>query len=100
MAEKKRETKTMIEAGFISKLGETLKELDDTTRNALAVEAKIRPLTINEIVNGEVKQINLRTLGDIIETLNRIAHEKGIQKKYNVTDIFEYYYKNKEDSQD
>ncbi len=88
MAERKG-TKTMNELGIIPKLGETLKELD-TSRNALAVEAKIRPATINELVNGKMKQFNFETLADILKALNRITEEKGHLKKYNVNDVFEY----------
>jgi DNA-binding Xre family transcriptional regulator len=86
---KKRDIKPLNECGFISTLEKTLTELD-ITRNALAVESKTRPLTINEIVSGKPKQINFSTLQSILVALNRIAAEKGINKKYNVTDIFEY----------
>lgn len=90
MANKKKEFKTLTDSGFMTNLAKTLKELDDTSRNALAVEAKIRPVTINEIASGKAKQINFDTLGIIIGTLNRMATEKGIDKKYKVSDIFEY----------
>jgi DNA-binding Xre family transcriptional regulator len=93
----KDKSKTMTDYGFISNLGKTLKELDDTTRNALAVEAKIRPATINELAKGEAKQINFKTLSAIIETLNRMSKEKEIAKKYNVNDVFEYQNEDKKE---
>ncbi|MEC1772313.1 helix-turn-helix domain-containing protein [Schinkia azotoformans] len=99
MAEKKG-TKTMLEVGFVSKLSETLKSLDDTSRNALAVEAKIRPATINELASGKSKQFNFETLAAILEALNRISEEKGYIKKFNVNDVFEYDPDKKETTRD
>lgn len=86
----KKVTKTMTESGFISTLGETLTSLDKSTRNALAVESKVRPTTINDLASGKAKQINFETLAAIIEALNQLAEEKGIEKKHSVNDIFEY----------
>lgn len=86
---KKRDIKPINECNFEINLEKTLGELG-ITRNALAVEAKIRPLTINEIVSGNVKQINFSTLESILEALNRIAKEKGKEKQFKVTDVFEY----------
>lgn len=80
---------TMLENGFIPKLISTINELK-ITRNALAVEAKVRPLTINEIASGKVKQVNFVTLYKILDALNKIAIEKGINKTYSVSDIFDY----------
>ncbi|MBH0156010.1 XRE family transcriptional regulator [Fictibacillus sp. 5RED26] len=77
----------MTEYGFIPTLEDSLKHLD-VTRNALAVEAKVRPATINELVSGNAKQISFKTLKEILVTLNRIAEEKGSQKRFNVEDVF------------
>lgn len=71
------------------KLGETLKELE-ISNNKLAVEAKIRPGTIGDLVSGKSKSINFDTLVTIINTLNRISFEKGNIKKYGITDVIEY----------
>lgn len=87
---------SMIAWSFKSNLSETLKELDETTRNALAVEAKIRPLTVNELASGKAKQVNFMTLSKILTALNRIAEEKGIDKKFTVSDVFDYDPDNKE----
>lgn len=81
---------TMGSWGFKSTLINTLEELE-ITRNALAVESKIRPLTINELSSGKAKQINFVTLSKIMETLNKIAAEKGLNRIYSVSDIFEYH---------
>lgn len=86
---KKRDIKPLIECDFTSNLDKTLTELG-ITRNALAIESKTRPLTINELESGKAKQINFSTLESILEALNRIAVQKGINKNYIVSDIFEY----------
>ncbi|MCF2716266.1 hypothetical protein [Paenibacillus sp. 203] len=39
------------------KLGDILEELD-ISRNKLAVEAKIRPATVIDMVNGKTKDLN------------------------------------------
>lgn len=83
----KPKTDPMTEYGFIPTLEETLKKLD-VTRNALAVEAKVRPATINELVSGNAKQISFKTLKEILITLNRLAEDRGIQNKFNVEDVF------------
>ncbi|WP_225220888.1 helix-turn-helix domain-containing protein [Bacillus norwichensis] len=99
-SKKKRDIKPINECDFVINLPKTLQELG-LTRNALAVESKIRPLTINEIASGKVKQINFSTLESILEALNRIVKEKGIDKQYKVSDVFEYQFgeDTKEDSE-
>jgi DNA-binding Xre family transcriptional regulator len=91
----KPKTDPMTEYGFIPTLEETLKDID-TTRNALAVESRVRPATINELVSGNAKQISFKTLKEIIEALNRISEEKGINNTYNVEDIFTLNINNKD----
>nr|WP_259549366.1 helix-turn-helix transcriptional regulator [Heyndrickxia oleronia] len=85
----KKAFKSLKELSFENTLSETLKELG-ITRNALAVEAKVRPATINEIESGEAKQVNFETLESIIEALNRIAEEKGLNVTYNVENVFQH----------
>lgn len=70
-------------------LGKTLKELD-ITKNALAVEAKIRPATVGDLVEGRSKAINFDTLEVILNTINRIGNERGIKKHYSIEDVFKY----------
>lgn len=88
VAEKKR-LAPMKENGFTPTFKDTLKDLG-ITKNAIAVEAKVRPATIADLENGEAKQINFETLKFIIDALNRISTEKGREKVYTVTDIFNY----------
>lgn len=80
---------TMNDNNFVTTLQDTLKELN-ISRNALAVESKIRPATIQDLFNGTAKQVNFETLKAIIDALNRIAAEKGSSKRYVVKDVFEY----------
>lgn len=79
----------MSENDFISTLEQTLEELK-ITRNALSVEAKVRPATIHDLVNGTAKQINFETLKAIIDALNRISFEKGNVRRYVIEDVFTY----------
>ncbi|MEK5107227.1 XRE family transcriptional regulator [Cytobacillus sp. FSL K6-0129] len=81
--------KSMLENDFVSLLGDTLEELK-ITKNALSVESKVRPATINDLVVGNAKQVNFETLKAIIEATNKIAIEKGNSKVYGVEDVFAY----------
>lgn len=64
-------------------LEETLDKIG-VSRNALAVEGKIRPATINELCRGESKAISFATLAKIINALNTLD-QSG--KRYEITDI-------------
>lgn len=70
-------------------LKDTLDELG-TTMNAVAVEAKIRPATVSDLVNGRSKSVNFETLTAIVDALNRISIEKDKNKKYGIEDVFTY----------
>ena len=83
---------------IIFTINKTLDELN-ITKNRLAVEAKIRPNLILELANGDTKAIKIDTLIKILDTLNEIAKNKGLDKEYNVTDII-YYCSKKEPSND
>lgn len=71
---------------MIFTLGKTLDELK-ITKNKLAVEAKIRPNTISNLVNGDVNSIRMDTLQAIIDTLNTLSKENGVEKVYGITDV-------------
>jgi DNA-binding Xre family transcriptional regulator len=73
------------------KLGEILEELG-ISKNALAVEGKIRPATVAKYEKGDMGRIEIETLVDILDTLNRLANEKGIDKTYSLEDLIEYKY--------
>lgn len=81
--------KTMNDNNFVSLLAKTLENLN-ITKNALAVEAKVRPATIHDLVNGNAKQVNFETLKAIIDALNRISFEKGYVRRHTVEDVFKY----------
>jgi DNA-binding Xre family transcriptional regulator len=68
-----------MEGKFRFTLKETLKDIDENlTRNKLAVEAKVRPATIADIVNGESKRIELDTLKRILDVLNKMSDTREI----------------------
>ncbi len=73
------------------KLGDVLKELD-ITKNALAVESKVRPATVATYVNGDVNSIEIETLTNMLDALNRIAIEIGNKRRYGIEDIVSYEY--------
>lgn len=60
------------------------------TKNKLAVEAKLRPNLISELVEGKTKAVKLDTLAKILETLNRLSREQGLSNIYDVGDLFSY----------
>ncbi|MEG9297040.1 helix-turn-helix transcriptional regulator [Mangrovibacillus sp. Mu-81] len=78
------------------KLGEILEELG-ISKNALAVEGKIRPATVAKYEKGDMGRIEIETLVGILDTLNRLASEKGIDKTYSLEDLIEYKYEGARD---
>lgn len=74
------------------RLGDILEELQ-ITKNALAVEAKIRPATVANYVTGEVNRIEIPTLVNMLDALNRFADEKKKGTKYGIDDIMSYEFK-------
>lgn len=56
-------------------LNETLTK-HKLSRNAVAVEGKIRPATIGELVQGQSKSISFETLTKIIQALNTLTGER------------------------
>lgn len=70
-------------------LKETLDDLD-ITPNQLAVEAKVRPMTVYTMVKNETTRINTETLIHIIDALNKLATQQGIHKSFDTTDVFIY----------
>jgi hypothetical protein len=71
------------------KLADTLDEVG-ITRNRVAVESKTRPATIIDLAAGDTKTIKLETIVSILDSINTIAREKGIDRIFNITDIIEY----------
>lgn len=75
--------------GIKYKLAETLDELK-TSRNKVAVESKTRPATILDLAGGESKTIKLETLVSILDALNQIAKDEGVDRVFGINDIIEY----------
>ncbi|MEH7141458.1 XRE family transcriptional regulator [Priestia megaterium] len=78
-------TKPLKELQFISTLGQTLEEIGKT-RNALAVEARVRPATINAIVDGSAKQLVFETLEAILEGLHTLEPSRA----FTIEDVVKY----------
>ena len=57
-------------------LEETIKKHEGLTRNAVAVEGKIRPATIGELCRNESKAISFDTLQRIVNALNILTGDK------------------------
>jgi DNA-binding Xre family transcriptional regulator len=70
-------------------LEKTLNELN-ITKNKLAVESKIRPNTIVAMANNKSKSINLDTLTAVLDALNELAAQQGINRTFNIEDVFIY----------
>lgn len=62
----------------------------NVTPNQIAVESKIRPATIYDMYKNKTTRIHMETLTRILDTLNSIAREKGIQEEITVGDIITY----------
>jgi DNA-binding Xre family transcriptional regulator len=76
-------------------LGKILAELE-ITKNALAVEGKIRPATLAKYEKGEVDRIEVATLTGILDTANRMAVQNGDAPKYGIEDLITYRYEGAE----
>lgn len=70
-------------------LSKTLETLN-ISPNKLSVESKTRYATIKTFINNEAQRITVSNLKAILDTLNQIAAEKGIDKKFNISDIIDY----------
>jgi len=70
-------------------LGKTIEEID-TTANAVAVQARIRPNAVYDLVNKKAPSITFKTLTKILEALHVIAQEKDINRTFDVSDVFVY----------
>lgn len=72
-------------------LGKTLDFLE-IKPNKLAQESKIRSATIYEMVAGKPLAIKFETLTSILDTLNSFAIEKGLEQRFDISDVFIYEY--------
>lgn len=67
-------------------LNETLEGNGKLTRNAIAVQAKIRPATLHDIVKGNSKSITFTTLSAILNAMNELDDTRS----YDISDVFVY----------
>lgn len=71
-------------------LSQTLQNLEKQgkilTKNAIAVEAKVRPSTLSDLYNGNTKALKLETLNDILNAMNRLLP----YEKFDIKDIITY----------
>ena len=81
--------------GLEFKLGKIREELN-LSKNAIAVEGRLRPATIAKYENGNVERIERETLEGILDSINRLAIKKEKEdsnytaKIYKIEDLIEY----------
>ncbi|MBE0337731.1 helix-turn-helix domain-containing protein [Paenibacillus sp. 23TSA30-6] len=80
---------------FEFRLAQALEQVD-LNMNKLAVLADVRPNTINDLVNGKAKRIELETLDKILYALNQASIMKNAGKYFLVQDILQFTTENKE----
>ena len=51
---------------------------------------RVRPGTIYDLYNNDLKRVPLDKLAIILTELNKIAYEQGLNKVYDVCDILKY----------
>ncbi|WP_244950992.1 helix-turn-helix domain-containing protein [Rummeliibacillus suwonensis] len=73
-------------------LQNTLDELG-ITRNKLSVESKVRAATLQSLVDKKASSLKFDTLNALLDTINDLAKQKGIDKIYEINDIITYQYK-------
>lgn len=57
-------------------LKETINKYDGLKRNAVAVQARVRPATINELCSNDSKAIRFDTLQRIVDALNTLTGDR------------------------
>lgn len=70
-------------------LGKALDSLG-ISMNKLSILSEVRPNTVNDLVNGKTKRIEIETIMKILDSLNQFAVHKGIKKQFKINDIIEY----------
>lgn len=70
-------------------IDKTIKQLK-VTPNRVAVEAKISPNTVYNMIGNNLSRVHLSTLENLLDAINRIAEEKGIPAEFTIDDIFIY----------
>lgn len=57
-------------------LNNTINKYEGLTRNAVAVEARVRPATVNDLCSGVSKAVKFDTLKRIVDALNTLTGER------------------------
>jgi len=60
--------------------------------NKLAVISETRPNTVIDIAKRNAQRIDFVTLDKLLNGLNEIAIERGIERRFTVKDIIDYEY--------
>lgn len=58
--------------------------------NKLAIESDARPNTVFDIAKGKAQRIDLETLNKLLQGLNRIAINRGIDRRFDISDLIQY----------
>ncbi|MEN8702463.1 helix-turn-helix domain-containing protein [Bacillus infantis] len=74
---------------IVCTLDKSLKKLG-VTPNRVAVEAKIRPNTIYNMLENSASRYSSDTLASIIDALNVIAKEKGMKEDFDIESVILY----------
>lgn len=82
-----------MKANVIITLNKTIDKYDGLTRNAVAVEAKVRPATVSDLCSNVSKAIKFDTLESIINALNTLTGEK-----HAIEDVIKIEYTNESDA--
>lgn len=57
-------------------LNNTINKYEGLTRNAVAVEARVRPATVNDLCSDVSKAVKFDTLKRIVDALNTLTGER------------------------
>ncbi|WP_405168541.1 hypothetical protein [Paenibacillus sp. FSL H3-0286] len=66
-------------------------KLIDINQAKLSALSDVRPNTIADLMKANTKRIEVETLENLLDALNGIAKSKGINKYFQIQDIFQYY---------
>ncbi|WP_029518082.1 helix-turn-helix domain-containing protein [Paenibacillus polymyxa] len=64
--------------------------------NRLSIASGVRPHTVGDLVRNDSQRVDLDSLDKILNALNSIAEDRGLDIKFGVADIIEYEYLRKE----
>lgn len=80
---------TKINGRFEFTLRATLEELR-VSMNQVSQKSNVRPATIIALCNGETKELNLKTLIKLLDTLNQMSIEYRVGRTYTIEDVLKY----------